>query len=146
MQTLNSYLNKPEVIEAMKKKQDERKEKCIVERDVELKINGKDVKLSLPNDTRRQLYIVTLANGFIEGSLKNESLEVIYDTQVKIFEFVAKNILVDGKEVGDVNELEYEDIFSYAIVYIMELALPLFHGGGTRAVDGLDQILKRYMK
>lgn len=108
-------------------------------------LDGKEIKLNLPNDVRQQYKEVILAEEFVMQDVINESSEKIYDLRMTIFECARKNMLYDKKEVKDIRELPFEMIDTVVMMYVMELLLPLYHRSSTIVSERVKTTLKTYI-
>jgi len=141
------FFSSADVIDAMKRKIEDTQSKGFVEKKFEGMVGGKKVSFSLPSDVRKQLYIFTISEKFVSNlGYNNEDVETAYSDSLKYLEFVSKNMLVDGEVIQDLNQLETEDLKAYALVYFLEILLPLFHRSATKAEDSVRLILKDYLK
>jgi len=138
------FFARKDVQKAVKDKVKEKQDRGFVEKDFESVINGKKIKMILPNDIREQLYISNVAPRWILEEAKN--MEESYENDLKYYEFIAKHMLIDGEEIKDINSLNFEDLKAYGMTYYLELLLPLYQRSATKTQEAVKQILKGYLK
>lgn len=129
---------------AVKERIKEKQDKKQVGGDVEVIIDEKNVKFYLPNDVREQLRITKIAMSFF--SFKDLDFNQQFELEKIYYEFIIKHMLIDGKEIKDINELSFSNMQAYALIYLMELLLPLLSWSDTKAKDSIKLILKGHLK
>lgn len=134
-----------DIQEASKRKIEDIQKREFVNKDFEIEIGGKKIKFSLPNDVRKQLLALTLAQKWLLDN-GSGSLEDSHNTNIAYCELVVNNMLIDGQSVNDLNAVNVEDLKAYGLVYYMELLLPLSHRSAMKAEDSIRKILSGYLK
>lgn len=134
--------NSKEIQEAFKKKVEDSQKEGFVKKDIEFIDNNKRIKLWLPNDVRKQLYLLKLGLSYLNSS--DMEFEKAFEIEVKLIDEVIVCCLVDGNRVM-VNDLEASDIGLYVLTYLVELILPLSLTGQAKSNSRLKAMLKNYL-
>lgn len=139
----DKFFLQEDVQNAVKAKTKDIQDKGFIEKDFETEIDGKKVRFSLPNDIRKQLYMMSLCQKWLfDGSM---GFKESYDCQIEYFEFIQRNMLLNGEEVKNLSELQVDDLNAYGMVYFLELMLPLFHRSSTKRESSVKTLLKGYL-
>lgn len=145
------FFAQKDVQEAVKAKIRDVQENGFVEKEFDGMLGDKKVKMILPNDVRKQLYLLKIGDQWMTDSGQLlmggvSDLETAYNMSVNYLENITKNMLIDGEEVKDLNQIPVEDLKAYGLVYYLELLLPLSHRSATKSEESVRQILKGYLK
>ena len=110
-------------------------------------LDGKKIKLWLPEDVREQYQAVFLAEAMLNTTF-NTDIKHVLKVNMDLWELAKKHMLVDDEEgfKKDDNDFTVEFIEAIIALYMGELLLPLFHRSSMKATDALIKNLKPYIK
>jgi hypothetical protein len=140
------FLTEKELVEAFTKKVKDKQELGEVGKDFEGNIDGKRVKLFLPDDVKAQYRAVIEAESFLHSPLVT-STDDTFKQRMKIWSLSKEHMLVDGKEgyKMDDDEFSVDFIEQVIVVYLGELLFPLYHRSCTKAKEALTNCLTKYI-
>lgn len=110
-------------------------------------IEGKQVKLYLPDSVKMQYKALLEAENFINLNLYG-STEEVYDLHMRIWAYVKNHMRVDDEDGCKMDDASFTvDFIEQAIMlYLSELLFPLFHRSCTNARKTFKQSLTEYIK
>jgi hypothetical protein len=144
--TSSLFLTEKDLVEAYTKKVKDVQASGIVGNEYEGNIDGKLVKLWLPDGVKRQYKAVIEAESFLHSAI-NTSVDDAFSLRMKIWDLAKEHMLVDGNEACNMDDDSFtvDFIEQVIVVYLGEILFPLYHRSCTRAKEVLANSLTKYM-
>jgi hypothetical protein len=144
--TSSLFLTEKDLVEAYTKKIKDVQESGEVGKEFNGKIDGRQVRLWLPQSVKRQYQAVIKAESFLHSAI-NTSVDDAYNLRMYLWDLAKEHMFVDGKNGIEMDDDDFTVPFieQTITVYLSEVLFPLYHGSCTRAKEALTVLLTKYM-
>jgi hypothetical protein len=145
--TSGLFITDKVLVDGYKKKIAELQASGAVGKDYEGTVEGKKVKLFLPDEVRSQYRAVLDAEAFIHSTFYTKT-DDIFDLRMKLWTLARTHMLVDGKSGNEMTDDDFtvEFIEQVLMLYLEELILPLYHRSCTKVEETLRNRLNKYIE
>jgi hypothetical protein len=140
------FLTDKVLTEAMTKKVESMQKDGEAGKDFEGEVEGKRVKMWLPEGVREQYRAVMDAEAFLHTGFMT-SVDDVFNLEMKLWKLVKDHMLIDGKEGCKKSDEDFSIDFiqESVVMYLSELLFPLYHRGCTRVKEALTSRLTSYI-